>query len=510
MNIKELDALKAIQEMYTSMKEATGREALAAAAKKHGFGTKERETELVKRGEEIAARNKRLDAEEAQRYGKKNEEVELDKSERSDKKAKIVSALDRIMAAAKANTDKQKVKKVVDERYDTDLDADKDGKLSAKDFKLLRDKKKKTEVTERYHDDEDDDVRRADAELKRMKVKLPKVKHKEVVIKRSKKDKEEELEEGFTPTEIKHACEIAKKHGGDMTGSTEEIEKIHKGLSNQSKVKRALRLANESVELDEARAKKPVIKTGDAMDDYWANSASGSYKKDIEDGKSKKILLPKTKVKEDLDEARSKPEMKVYHPSYSAAISHAEEHLNKQGYQIHPDDMWSNVSTGPSKPSEGKTTRVNIPLHKDGVPTNKTAHVQVYNRGNAIPDNMELNMYTSSTGRQKKLKEAANPDQIETQNSDSDIASHYHIGSIDSDQVPSNAINSSHSSHSEVIKKLSQHLAGSTLPSNIPCPDKGGVEQFSLNSKEADKNSINAQIAYDSTQGNPFKLSIWK
>jgi hypothetical protein len=356
---------------YQELDEAklTGREALAAAAKKHGFGTKEREAELVKRGEEIATRNKRLDAEEAQRYGKKNEayvrmdgstvnahpsdekiqaakersdarhkkidasnkakkdafdlarekakknpvdtskinpfggsnakytreEVELDESERSEKKAKIVSALDRIMASAKANTDKQKEKKEVTERYDTDLDADKDGKLSAKDFKLLRDKKKKTEVTERYHDDEDDDVRRADAELKRMKVKLPKVKHKEVVIKRSKKDKEEEL-----------------------------------------------------------------------------------------------------------DEARSKPEMKINHPSYSSAISHAEEHLNKQGYQIHPDDMWSNVSTGPSKPSEGKTTRVNIPLHKDGVPTNKTAHIQVYNRGNAIPDNMELNMYTSSTGRQKK------------------------------------------------------------------------------------------------------------
>jgi len=53
----------------------TGRAALDKAAQKHGFGTKEREQELLKRQAEIKARNARLDAEEEARYGKKTKEA---------------------------------------------------------------------------------------------------------------------------------------------------------------------------------------------------------------------------------------------------------------------------------------------------------------------------------------------------------------------------------------------------------------------------------------------------
>jgi len=101
-------------------------------------------------------------------------------------------------------------------------------------------------------------------------------------------------------------------------------------------------------------------------------------------------------VEELLDEARAKKEpMEVYHTGYSAALQHAEKHLNKQGYEIHPDDWQHHISHGPAKPSEGKTNQLHIPLHKDGVKSKKVAHIQVYNRGNEIPKNNELNMYVN-------------------------------------------------------------------------------------------------------------------
>ena len=96
--------------------------------------------------------------------------------------------------------------------------------------------------------------------------------------------------------------------------------------------------------------------------------------------------------KKELDEAK-KDSYQIYHPTYSSAVQHAEKHLNKQGFDIHPDDWFHHVNAGPSKPAEGKTVSLHIPLHKDGVPSKKVAHIQVYNRGNDLANNHELNMY---------------------------------------------------------------------------------------------------------------------
>jgi len=95
-----------------------------------------------------------------------------------------------------------------------------------------------------------------------------------------------------------------------------------------------------------------------------------------------------------LQEAK-KPELQVYHPSYSSAVQSAEKHLNDQGFEIHPDDWFHHVNSGPTKPAEGKTVSLHIPLHKNGVPSKKVAHIQVYNRGNDLANNHELNMYTN-------------------------------------------------------------------------------------------------------------------
>jgi flagellar hook-basal body complex protein FliE len=57
----------------------------------------------------------------------------------------------------------------------------------------------------------------------------------------------ESVNEGFSSSIVKKAVDIAKKMSGDMTGAVKKIEKIKKGLSDDSKVKATLRTANESV-----------------------------------------------------------------------------------------------------------------------------------------------------------------------------------------------------------------------------------------------------------------------
>lgn len=97
----------------------------------------------------------------------------------------------------------------------------------------------------------------------------------------------------------------------------------------------------------------------------------------------------------DLSEAGSKkPPMKLYHHTYSSALAHAKDQLNSRGYDISDEDWFHHISSGPTKPKEGKTNKLHIPLTTmDGMSTKKHAHIQVYNRGNDLPNNYELNMY---------------------------------------------------------------------------------------------------------------------
>jgi hypothetical protein len=73
------------------------------------------------------------------------------------------------------------------------------------------------------------------------------LKHDQWVKLLGNKVKSESVNEGFNSSQIKKAIGVAKKMSGNMTGATKKIEKIKKGLSNDKKVKDALRLANESV-----------------------------------------------------------------------------------------------------------------------------------------------------------------------------------------------------------------------------------------------------------------------
>ena len=131
---------------------------------------------------------------------------------------------------------------------------------------------------------------------------------------------------------------------------------------------------------------------------------------------------PQKNLKEELDEAKSS--YTIYHPTYSSAVQHAHEHLKKKGLEISDDDWFRHVNSGPKKPGEGQTNRLDIPLHKDGVETKKHAHIQVYNRGNDVKNAYELNLYHESVNEDKyqDAQAATQTTGMEVENSNSNLA----------------------------------------------------------------------------------------
>ena len=80
---------------------------------------------------------------------------------------------------------------------------------------------------------------------------------------------------------------------------------------------------------------------------------------------------------------------KVYHKTYSSAIQEALDYANSRGYEYSEDDVWSKISMGKKKPSEGKTNRATITLFKNGKEQRKALQIQVYGMKNGY----ELNTY---------------------------------------------------------------------------------------------------------------------
>ena len=77
----------------------------------------------------------------------------------------------------------------------------------------------------------------------------------------------------------------------------------------------------------------------------------------------------------DDDEERQQTEKitrdQTYFKTYSDAVSHALEYTRARGYEVDEDDFHNKVTTGPRKPSEGKTVSQRIDVTKDGKPVKK-------------------------------------------------------------------------------------------------------------------------------------------
>lgn len=102
---------------------------------------------------------------------------------------------------------------------------------------------------------------------------------------------------------------------------------------------------------------------------------------------------------EDLEESLEES-YKISHKSYTDAVNHAFAHHAKSGLSSSDDDRMHHVGINSKKPSEGKTTRVNIPATHKKTGKKHMVHMQVYNKGGSHP--YELNTYSSTTRAMQK------------------------------------------------------------------------------------------------------------
>lgn len=81
----------------------------------------------------------------------------------------------------------------------------------------------------------------------------------------------------------------------------------------------------------------------------------------------------------------------IYHKSFTSAMIEVQRFIKMKGYEFDEDEWFQEVSTGPRKPSNGKTNSYHLSLTKNNKPVRKKIHFQVYGMKNSY----ELTMYIS-------------------------------------------------------------------------------------------------------------------
>ena len=88
-----------------------------------------------------------------------------------------------------------------------------------------------------------------------------------------------------------------------------------------------------------------------------------------------------------LNAAKSSTGYELYHKEFSGAMQHAYKFAKSKGYTVDPKEIDDKVSTGPSKPSKGKTNSYSLGTNKK-----QKVQIQVANLDNK---KYELNIYFS-------------------------------------------------------------------------------------------------------------------
>jgi hypothetical protein len=105
-----------------------------------------------------------------------------------------------------------------------------------------------------------------------------------------------------------------------------------------------------------------------------------------------KLILTEKQTKKIISEVVNED---IYFTTFSGAVQHARQKAEEKGYEINEDDWWHEVNVGKGRPKEGDTTRATLGLSLNGKPQRKALHIQVFNRGNQVKHNFELNYYIS-------------------------------------------------------------------------------------------------------------------
>ena len=85
-----------------------------------------------------------------------------------------------------------------------------------------------------------------------------------------------------------------------------------------------------------------------------------------------------------------KYDYETYHKTYTSAVQEARKIAKLKGYEIDGNSWFTEVNTGPGKPSEGKTVKHSITLLKNGKKQKKALQIQVYGMETGA---YELNTY---------------------------------------------------------------------------------------------------------------------
>ena len=419
----------------------TGRAALDKAAQKRGFGTKEREQELLKRQEEIKARMARLDAEEALRYGKKNEEVEK---------------LDELS--------KKTLHSYVDKSVDDTGNISRKSEFSKDDEKRM---------------------------LKR---------HSGISKAISKLTKEE--------VEIEEAMDVHNKRAFKSQEMKHELGHEDKPSSKMPKL---IGMYFYNVPKGKEELAK-VCNVKQTKSGKWALSkfdTSGmsfnNQKKEADENFGKGAYWEPKTVKEEveLDEAEMTPAQIKKREEIVKSMKKDMKGLKDRYGDRAEEVMYATATKQAMKEELEESTR-----------TEKKAKVL-----SSLDRIMAAAKANTDSQKKKEIKEesdAAKVAQVTSGGNQYNVMP-YHDENI----TPDDATTSFHPSQSDVLKQLIQHLSkqgdhsiageGDTnLPKGIPAPKKGEVKSFKLQSKDETQCPTNVQIRNDGTSDNPFKLSIWK
>ena len=186
---------------------------------------------------------------------------------------------------------------------------------------------------------------------------------------------------------------------GDVDSSDKYLHKRRQAISKA--------LAEKGVELEEGAK----FKMGDIVADKKGNAYSqdfvvtkvipninkskpASYKLATKDGAESPNIWPENRlklVKSVKEELELDEGYTINHKTFSSAVQHAKDQVEKQGYTIDDDEWDRNVAMGPRKPGTGKTNRYTIDLMKNGKETRRKLQMQVY----YDEGRYELNMYVS-------------------------------------------------------------------------------------------------------------------
>lgn len=142
-----------------------------------------------------------------------------------------------------------------------------------------------------------------------------------------------------------------------------------------AQAKEKVKKMNTSTASDHSKAMQKAL-----SDMGWEMTVGGKY---VRESVVSKVL-------DRMSEAKSGG-YTINHKTFSSAVQHAEDVVNKRGFEIDPEEWDRKVSMGPRKPGAGKTNSYTIDLMKNGKDVKQKLQMQVY----YDEGRYELNMYIS-------------------------------------------------------------------------------------------------------------------